>query len=188
MESLSGKLLVASPGMDDPNFARAVILMIEHHDEGALGLVLNRVMERRVEEVWEQITLEDCQVDEPLRFGGPCPGPVMMLHDRRDCAGVELAHGVCFSSEPEQVVAATGDPPPSGRPRTYFASYSGWGSGQLESELDQGAWLVASASRDVVFDPDADDGLWMRVLASIDRAIAMLALNPNLVPRDPLMN
>lgn len=187
-DSLSGKLLVAAPGMEDPNFARAVILIVDHHDQGALGLVLNRVMQRRVEEVWDQLTLEDCPVDAALRSGGPCDGPLMMLHDCRDHAGVELVHGICFSSEPAQVLAATGEVPAPDRPRTYFTSYAGWGGGQLEHELDQGAWLIASASRAVVFDPDADDGLWMRVLSGIDRAIAMLALNPKLVPRDPSMN
>ena len=188
IDSLSGKLLVAAPGMDDPTFARAVILMVEHNDEGALGLVLNRVTQRALEEVWDQLTLEDCPVDAPLYNGGPCPGPVMMLHDCADHAGVELAGGVCFSTDPEQILRATGDAADAGRPRTYFLSYSGWGPGQLESELDQGAWLIAPPSREVVFDPDADEGLWMRVITGIDRAIAMLALNPKLVPRDPSMN
>lgn len=185
MDDLSGKLLVAAPGMDDPNFDRAVILMVEHNEGGALGLVLNRQMTSRVEEVWDQVTIQACPVDAALRKGGPCPGPVMLLHDEQEHAQIVFGEGLCFTAEPEQILAATesGD-----RPRVYFVGYAGWAPGQLEAEVDVGSWLVAAGRPETVFDEDADDGLWMRVIAGIDRALAMLALNPKIVPRDPSMN
>lgn len=184
-DSLSGKLVVASPGMDDPNFAYAVILMVEHSDEGALGLVLNRPTDTKVDEVWDQISALPCPLDQVLLRGGPCPGPLMLLHNRQRHAQVEVCDGVCFTTEEplvQDLISEQADP------LRFFLGYAGWGPGQLESELGQGSWLVTHADARVVFDPDADDGLWMRVITGIDRSLAMLAMNPNLIPTDPSMN
>lgn len=184
-DSLSGKLVLASPTMDDPNFAHAVILMIEHSDDGALGLVLNRPTDTRVDEVWEQISSLPCPIDKRLLRGGPCPGPLMLLHDRPELAQVEVCKGVCFTTEEPMVQELVAE---IASPLSFFLGYAGWDAGQLENELSQGAWLVAPANAQTVFDPDTDDGLWMRVITSIDRSIAMLAMNPNLMPNDPSMN
>jgi len=193
MDSLAGKLLVAAPSMEDPNFARAVILMVQHGDEGALGLVLNRPSETKVDEVWDQISVLPCPVDQWVRQGGPCPGPLMLLHDRDEHAQVEVCAGVCFSSEEEFVTGVLGPDLGTGtgddaEALGFYVGYAGWGGGQLEEELLTGSWLVTPATPDVVFDADADDGLWMRVITGIDRAIAMLAMNPKLIPHDPAMN
>ncbi|MFI4861117.1 MAG: YqgE/AlgH family protein [Phycisphaerales bacterium JB063] len=180
--------------MDDPNFERAVILLIDHSDQGTLGLILNRPSETKVDAVWDQVSLMPCPVDQWLRRGGPCPGPLMVLHDRPTHAQVEVCEGVCFSSE-EELVAGVIDPDADdpddehrGTRLGFYVGYAGWEAGQLEAELGTGSWLVTRATPAVVFDQDADDGLWMRVITSIDRAIAMLALNPGLIPHDPSMN
>lgn len=184
-DSLTGKLMVATPGMDDPNFEHTVILMVEHHEQGALGLVLNRPTTTRIDEVWGQISDLPCTLDQALLRGGPCPGPLMLLHDRTEHAQVRVCEGVCFSTEQPLVEEVLSE---QAGPIRFFLGYAGWGPGQLESELSQGTWLVTRASAQVVFDPDADDGLWMRVITSIDRALAMLAMNPRLMPIDPSMN
>lgn len=184
-DTLSGKLVVASPGMDDPNFEHAVILMVEHHEEGALGLVLNRPTETEVSEVWDQISAVPCPVDQQLLSGGPCPGPLMLLHDRPTLAQVEVCQGVCFTTEEPMVRDLMSD---HESPMSFFLGYAGWGPGQLENELSLGSWLVTQASPRVVFDPDPDDGLWMRVVTGIDRSLAMLAMNPKIMPLDPSMN
>lgn len=184
-ESLTGKLVVAAPGMDDPSFERAVILMVEHHEEGAVGLVLNRPTDTRVDEVWEQISSLPCPLDQVLLRGGPCPGPLMLLHDRPSHAQAEICAGVCFTTEEPMVQELLSD---ASDPLRLFLGYAGWGPGQLEGELQQGAWLVTRAEAGIVFDPDADDGFWMRVISGIDRSIAMLAMNPKLMPSDPKMN
>ena len=184
-DSLSGKLVVASPGMDDPNFRHAVILMVEHSEEGALGVVLNKGMDTRVDEVWDQVSSLPCPVDQALLRGGPCPGPLMLLHDKPEQAQVQVCQGVCFTTEAPRVEQLLLE---SARPLRFFLGYAGWGAGQLEDELDQSSWLVTPAHADVVFDPDPDDGLWMRVITGIDRALAMLAMNPKIMPSDPSMN
>ncbi len=176
---------MASPSMSDPNFKHAVILMIEHSDDGAMGLILNQPMETMVDEVWDQLSMLPCPVDQSLLSGGPCDGPLMLLHDRLGQAQIEVCKGVCFTTDEQMVRELLLDAPGTMR---FFVGYAGWGPGQLESELNQGGWLVTRANADVVFDPDADDGLWMRVITSIDRSLAMLAMNPKLMPRDPSMN
>ncbi len=77
MHSLRGNLLVASPHLPDPNFFRSVVFIVEHQEDGALGLILNRVSPQRLKEVWETASEAPCVSDQYLRIGGPVPGPLM---------------------------------------------------------------------------------------------------------------
>lgn len=185
LNSLVGQLLLASPAMDDPGFEHAVILMVEHGEDGALGLVLNRQTDTPVESIWDQISASPCLYEQMLFRGGPCPGPLMLLHDRSPYAQAEVCEGVCFTSD-EALVRGVLDEP--GGPLRFVLGYAGWSAGQLEQEMSHGGWLVTPATRDVVFDPDADDGLWLRVITGIDRSLAMLAMNPRLMPIDASLN
>lgn len=171
--------------MDDPHFSHAVILLVEHSDQGAMGLVLNRPMQTMVDEVWDQMSLQPCPVDQALLCGGPCDGPLMLLHDRSELAQIDVCQGVHFTTDEPMVRELLSAAPKAMR---FFVGYAGWAPGQLESELNRGGWLVTRATADIVFDPDLDDGLWMRVITGIDRSLAMLAMNPKLMPRDPSMN
>ena len=171
--------------MTDPRFEHAVVLMVEHGDDGAMGLILNQPMTTRVDKVWDQISTTPCPLDQPLMRGGPCEGPLMMLHDRSGQSQIDVCSGVCFTADETMVRELLASEPHTMR---FFVGYAGWGPGQLEGELNQGGWLVTPASAQVAFDPDADDGLWMRVITGIDRALAMLAMNPKLMPHDPSMN
>ena len=80
--SLKGKLLVASPAILDPNFRRTVVLMTEHGDEGAMGLILNRPTENTVAEVWKMIGEEEVECPQPIFFGGPVSGPLVSIEGR----------------------------------------------------------------------------------------------------------
>jgi putative AlgH/UPF0301 family transcriptional regulator len=142
-------------------------------------------MQTMVDEVWDQLSMLPCPVDQSLLCGGPCEGPLMLLHDQPRQAQIEVCKGVCFTADESMVRELLMDDPEAMR---FFVGYAGWGPGQLENELNQGGWLVTPASASIVFDPDADDGLWMRVITGIDRSLAMLAMNPKLIPRDPSMN
>jgi len=81
MKSLKGHFLVASTSLDDPNFARAVLLIIEHTDEGAAGVILNRPTGATIAEIAEKVFDEPDDWDKPIHLGGPVPGPLMALHD-----------------------------------------------------------------------------------------------------------
>ena len=90
MSSLKGKLLVASPQLSDPNFHRTVVLIIEHNDEGAFGLVLNRTSSKTIKQVWERVTDEPCESDQPLHVGGPVGGPLIAVHQHAVFSDLQL--------------------------------------------------------------------------------------------------
>src|SRR5258706_8102025 len=97
MKSLQGQILVASPKLVDPNFFHTVVLMVQHNDEGALGLVLNRPLQTTVAEMWQQVDEgTHCGVAGALHQGGPCEGALMVVHAAENCAESEVAKGIYF--------------------------------------------------------------------------------------------
>ena len=181
MRSLRGHLLVAGPGLDDPNFRRTVVLVGEHGDEGAMGVVLNRVSTVTVDEaVPPMVPLTG--PDEPVYLGGPVqPQAVVVLADFEDPGAAEaiVVDGVGFLPGEVEDAGDLGEL----RSVRVFAGYAGWGPGQLESELVEGAWLVLEGRGSDVF-TTAPDALWSDVLRREGGAYAVLAL----LPDDPRVN
>src|SRR6516225_8331032 len=99
MESLEGQLLLASPQLMDPNFVRTVLLLVEHNDNGALGLVLNRPTGKTVEELWKQVGEAQCDRKDPIHLGGPVSGPLMAIHTAGGLAEMEIVDGVFFAAK-----------------------------------------------------------------------------------------
>ena len=180
MQSLKGQLLIAGPSLLDPNFRRAVVLVGEHTDEGALGVVLNRASEATVEDaVPELSTLIDDE--ELVHVGGPVqPSAIVVVADFADPeqAGVLILDSVGF-------LPAEVDPDAIGELRRarVFAGYAGWGPGQLDEELDEGSWIVAPALPEDVFTGDPEE-LWSDVLRRKGGPFEVLAL----MPPDPSAN
>jgi len=179
MESTRGKLLIAGPALLDPNFFRAVVLVVEHSDDGALGLVLNRPSETTVgEAVSELDALLD--LDDPLYIGGPVqPSALIVLAEFDD---PEAAALISFD---DIGVVATGasDEPPGVRRGRAFAGHAGWGPGQLDSELERGDWITEPAGREDAFSSTPED-LWESVLTRKGGSYAIVAR----MPLDPSMN
>jgi putative transcriptional regulator len=180
VDSLKGHLLVAGPSLVDPNFRRTVVLVGEHSDEGALGVVLNRPSETTVDEaVPELAVLVDG--DEAIHVGGPVqPSAIVVLADfaEPERAGALVLDSVGF-------LPAEVDPDELGELRRVrvFAGYAGWGPGQLDDELEEGSWIVEPAVPEDVFTP-APDELWSDVLRRKGGPFGLLAL----MPPDPSMN
>jgi putative transcriptional regulator len=177
---LQGQLLIASPGLLDPNFRRTVVLVTEHNEEGAAGLVLNRPSPTAVAEVVPQLEL---LVDdgEQVWVGGPVqPNAVLVLGEflDPDDAAVPLFGALGFASldEPEDVVPMT-------TRRRVFAGYAGWGSGQLEDELGREDWIVEPALPDDAF-TETPDELWGDVLRRKGGIYELVAR----MPEDPSVN
>jgi putative transcriptional regulator len=180
VESLRGKLLIAGAGLFDSNFRRSIILVGEHNEEGALGVVLNRPAPVTVEEIAPALSSLVSQGD-PMFIGGPVqPNAVVVLaeFDRPDRADLLVFASIGFLTGTVEADAAEAI-----RRARIFAGYAGWGPGQLEAELEDGSWIIEPASVDDVFaaDPEA---LWTSVLRRKGREYAMLAL----MPVDPRMN
>lgn len=179
MDSLAGKLLVASRRLGDPNFTRSVVLLIHHDSRGALGLVLNRAGTERLE-----VTRDGGRREEVVVMtGGPLEGPLTALHADPDCSEREVIPGVHVAAGPPHVDTLLAAARP---PLRIFRGYSGWGGGQLEKELAAGAWTVADATADLVFGDDSS--LWRRASRRAFDALLARALGVRHVPSEPWHN
>lgn len=179
--SLRGKFLIASPALADPNFARAVVLIAEHTDDGAMGLILNRPTDAVVAEAVEELA-GVVEPGETVFVGGPVQEQsVMVLAEFDDPAQAAalVIEDIGFLPADAEFAALSGRT----RRARVFAGHSGWGPGQLDDELEEGAWIVGDPRADDVFS-DAPDELWARVLARKGGAYALLAK----MPADPSLN
>jgi putative transcriptional regulator len=180
VQSLKGQLLIAGPALLDPNFRRTVVLVGEHSEDGALGLVLNRSSETTVDEALPELVAIVDGVEQ-VHVGGPVqPSAIVVLADfvEPDRAGSLVLDSVGFL--PSEV-----DPDELGELRRarVFAGYAGWGPGQLDGELEDGSWIVEPALPDDVFTADPDE-LWSQVLRRKGGPFGVLAL----MPLDPSLN
>lgn len=183
MTSLQGHLLIATPQLTDPNFAHAVVLIVQHNESGALGLILNRPLETDLQSVWDQVSDVPCFVEQPLHQGGPCEGPLMVLHGEESISETQVVPEVFWSTDKDAIEQLVSQ---NSTPARYFVGYAGWGAGQLEGEMDSGAWLPTPASKDQIFaDPDH---LWNRLRRKITLTMTYPWLNPKLIPDDPSSN
>ncbi len=179
MDSARGQLLIAGPGLLDPNFWRTVVLIVEHSEEGALGLVLNRPSETTVgEAVSELERLLD--VDDLLYVGGPVqPSALIVLaeFDRPEEAAV-------IAFEDIGVLAGVQDEPDVGvRRARAFVGHAGWGPGQLDDEIERGDWILEQAKREDAFTAGPLE-LWESVLTRKGGSYALVAR----MPPDPSVN
>jgi putative transcriptional regulator len=182
MESLQGHLLVASPSLLDPNFARTIVLIVQHGDGGAMGLVLNRPLEMTIREACEQALEATCDSDDPLHLGGPCQGPLMVLHTIASEADLDVLPGLYFTVEKDKLERLLAGAAEAERVR-WFVGHSGWSAGQLESELETGSWLTAPAELEQIFDPDMK--LWFRLISKLTVG---RWIDPEQMPDDPSLN
>lgn len=180
MGSLRGQLLVSAGGLFDPNFRHTVVLIAEHGEDGAVGVILNRPMEVSVAEAAPPLA-DLVEPGESLYQGGPVePAGAVLL---AEFAHPDLADVLAFGAvgfvvgEVSEVTGAA-----ILRARIY-AGHAGWGPGQLEAEMEEDAWLVEPAREEDVF-TDAPELLWSRVVARMGPEYERLSK----MPFDPSMN
>jgi putative transcriptional regulator len=183
MPSYAGHFLVASPHLLDPNFARTVVLLVQHNEEGALGMVINRPVEKTVQDLWREIGGGPCHSTEPVHLGGPVPGPLMAVHRIESLAELEILPGVFFCASKPNLDALVER---AGEPLKIFVGHSGWGPGQLDNELSQGAWLTTPATSELIFYDGGD--LWNAVTRQIGRRMLQEMLRSKEIPEDPSVN
>lgn len=187
MDSLKGQLLIASPDLADPNFAKTVSLVIQHDADGAMALVLNQPTELTVKAAWEQVDLGPCEAQGLIFQGGPCKGPLMVLHTETQASQVEVVPGVHFSAETDKVAWLVARGPERAK---FVVGYAGWSPGQLEAEFAQDSWLTLPATAELVFGAvPSGEPYWSAVMA-IRRwsALGVRSLRPGLIPPDPALN
>jgi putative transcriptional regulator len=166
--SLCSSLLVAMPQLADPNFRRAVVLIVHHDADSTFGLVLNREVELSVRELCESLEFSwHGSGDAEVAWGGPVEtntGWVLFQDDLdTEIEGDHVSRldgELCFAGSMDVLRQLAALPPQDLR---IFLGYAGWGRGQLETELAQGAWVVAPMSPEVVFDVPPES-MWEHVL------------------------
>lgn len=178
--NLAPGLLVSMPHLHDPFFARSVVLMIEHNDEGSFGLVLNQPSDLTVPQLLEALDLEwSGDAEDRVWSGGPVmPTSGWVLHEPIEGiatteanleaaleAGVTvaIADRVCLSTSPDTLRLIAEAAPQRSR---FLLGYAGWGPGQLAHEMSRGSWLHAEVDPAIIFDSPADE-MWKRALESI---------------------
>src|SRR6266513_2953373 len=179
LRNLAGSLLVAHPNMSDPNFRRTVLFVSEYEpNEGALGVIINRPLDRPVAELVSGAPPAGC-ADVPVFLGGPVGKNQLMFaaFEWQKGKGLKLNHNVDLEEASDAVDQKN--------PATIcaFVGYAGWGAGQLESEMKQKAWLVQKANRSVL-KLDRLPNLWFDIMRSLGPWYKMLAAAPD----DPSLN
>lgn len=154
MDSLAGNLLVATPVLLDPNFYRTVVLLMQHDEDGCVGVVLNRPTDEPVIDHLPEWA-DRVGADGTVNYGGPVDPAVAI--------GLSLSQNGMATGVPGlSIIDLAESPGDHTSPVKVYSGYSGWGSGQLEGEIATGSWYVVQASPDDPFDADEDQ--WRRVL------------------------
>lgn len=177
---LTGQLLIAMPAMRDPRFARAVIYICVHNAEGAIGLVVNRLVGSiEFGDLIEQLdmTLGEFEIvaNPPVHFGGPVDterGFVLHSADYQSEETLDIDEDFGLTATVDIVrTIATGSGPSN---HLLALGYAGWGPGQLDGEIQENAWLNVDADNALVFDTDLDSK-WDRALAKLGVESALLS-------------
>ena len=175
--SLAPGLLLSMPHLADPNFTRAVVLMVEHNDEGSFGLIINQPSEMTVASLLQMLDIDWGGDQRAVVWTG---GPVMptsgwMLHEPSEIVGkgstdlqsglesggtVDITDELSLSTSPAKLRALAAAPP---RRTRFLLGYAGWGPGQLAAEMTHGSWLHADVENDIVFDTPAEK-MWETAL------------------------
>ncbi len=179
-ETLSGKLLLAMPGMPDPRFAKTVIYICAHNTDGAMGLVVNRELEFiSFPDLLEQLGLPLVNIGNEIRlhFGGPVEsGRGFVLHSpdyiQESTMVVDSSIALTATVDIVKDIAGGGGPDK----RLLALGYAGWGPGQLDREIYANGWLHVSADDDLVFGPDLE-GKW-------EKAMFKLGIDPRMLSED----
>lgn len=177
--SLAGSLLLAHPGLVDPNFARSVVLISEHDGEGAMGVVFNRPSGRTMGELDPAFALGPL-AEVPIFTGGPVQTERLLICAWRVQPEAEAGFQLHFGIEPARAANLLKQP---GMHVRAFAGYAGWSAGQLEAELAKEAWAVSMIPENLM-DFAHDEDLWRGVLSEINHVWRVLAEEPE----DPSAN
>jgi putative transcriptional regulator len=177
-----GVLLIADPFLKDPNFMRTVVLLTEHKDDGTIGFVLNRQYENTLDELLPEIEGHKF----PVYYGGPVQmNTIHFLHRYPEevPGGVEVMKGVWWGGDFDSLVLLINSGKIDPTKIRFYIGYSGWSSGQLQSEMKEKTWLTVEASRPLVFHAQAEE-IWKDSLKHLGGEYEMM-IN---FPIDPQLN
>lgn len=177
-----GSLLLSEPFMQDPYFKRAVVLLAEYNEEGALGFIMNKPTELSVREAIEDFPL----FDSVLYFGGPVEtDELFYVHTVGEILddSIEIIPGLWHGGDYEKLLMLLDTNQIRNDQIRFYAGCAGWVPGALDSEIRNKFWIVSSMDKSFSLQ-DSQRGLWEEVLKSMGKEYAMLAN----FPEDPSLN
>ena len=160
---LTGQLMVAMPGLLDPNFSGTLSLICEHNEDGAIGFIINQPLKICLKSVLEQtgLTVDDSVGDQPVLSGGPVSverGFVLHRPGQQTWnSSMSISDSIDITTSDDVIQAMAENHGPDGA--VLILGYAGWAPGQLEQEILENSWLTLPATPDVVFDSDFDQRL-----------------------------
>jgi putative transcriptional regulator len=176
--NLTNHFLIAMPALKDPNFEKSVTYICEHSDEGAMGIVINNPLNIPVREILEQLDIEENAPgipDNPIYLGGPVNGERgFVLHDSDTewDSTLQVKDGISVTTSRDILVSIASGRGPQ---RNLIAlGYAGWGSGQLEQELAENAWLAVPADKAIIFDLPPEER-WNAAAAELGIDLSLLS-------------
>jgi putative transcriptional regulator len=183
ISAAAGRLLISEPFMMDPNFKRAVILLTEYSDLGAMGYVLNHPSEYMLGDLLPDVSYSEM----PVYIGGPVGNNT--LHFIHRCpekieGGVEIWDGIFWGGDFEQVKELINNYQLTDQDIKFFAGYSGWTEGQLDNELQEDTWIVANKFNPAIVFTHDEQNLWREVVISLGQRYAHIAN----FPENPTLN
>lgn len=182
IEQAPGVLLIADPFLKDPNFMRTVVFLTEHQEEGSIGFVLNRQYENTLEELIPEVEGHKL----PVYYGGPVQlNTIHFLHSYPNEieGGIEVMKGIFWGGDFDSVVELINSGKADSSRIRFFIGYSGWGTGQLQSEMEEKTWLTVKATKDLVFHSKAEE-VWKDSLKHLGGDYEMMVN----FPIDPQLN
>jgi putative transcriptional regulator len=177
-----GILLIADPFLKDPNFMRTVVLLTEHREDGTIGFVLNRQYENTLDELIPEVEGHKL----PVYYGGPVQmNTIHFLHRYPDeiQGGIEVMKGIYWGGDFDAVIDLINNGKADPEKIRFYIGYSGWSSGQLDTEMTEKTWLTVEAVKKLVFHPNAEE-IWRDSLKHMGGEYEMM-IN---FPIDPQLN
>jgi len=172
-----GNVLVSQPFMIDGNFRRSVIYLAEYNDEGALGFILNRPLDYKVDELIGDFP----EFENNAFFGGPvATNTIHFVHKFGDILddSREIKDGVFWGGDFEKLKVLLSTEIVSSKDIKFYVGYTGWSSGQLEDELVHGSWVVAPGDANFIFGNMKEKELWSKVLEYLGENFEVIAQIP----------
>lgn len=177
-----GRLLISEPFLPDPNFERTVVLLCEHNDEGSFGFVLNKPSMIKVNEVMEDIK----NLQEQVFVGGPVQQDTLhFIHRNSSMENTSLIlDGIFWGGSVESLLLLSDTKQLLGNDIRFFLGYSGWGPGQLESELQEDSWIVCDfVTQELLFETEPNV-MWKKALDGMGGRFSVYSNYPT----DPRLN
>ncbi|MBK7214480.1 MAG: YqgE/AlgH family protein [Bacteroidales bacterium] len=182
MKPASGRILVSEPSLTDRFFARSVVLLAEHDDDGSFGLIVNKPSEIRL----SQITDEFPGFDPHIYLGGPVKVEnLYFIHTKGDEieGSMKIMEGLYWGGDVEKVRQLIYQKKITEKDIRFFIGYAGWQPTQLDKELSENSWLVLNTTADEVFKFQAESA-WRRIVISMGEEYAKWVN----YPEDPQLN